>query len=51
MCHGYIPHDRDELATQHDGPEESEEGEPSFLADEASVDNELLTDGGDDAGN
>jgi hypothetical protein len=48
MCHGYYPHDHDELAAEHDGPDESEESEPSFLADEASVDSELLTDGGNE---
>jgi len=51
MCYGYTPHDRDELAAEHDGPDEAAESEPAFLADEASADSELLTDGGDDAGN
>jgi len=45
----WIPHDHDELAEDNDGPDELEaESDPSFLNDEASVESELLTDGGDD---
>jgi hypothetical protein len=47
MCHGYHPHDRNELA-KTDDPDEREESEPAFLNDEASVESELLTDGGDE---
>ena len=49
MCHGYFPHDHDELAEDNDGPDELEaENDPSFLNDEASVESELLTDGGNE---
>jgi hypothetical protein len=49
MCHGYFPHDHDELAEDNSGPDELEaESDPSFLNDEASVESELLTDGGNE---
>jgi hypothetical protein len=49
MCHGYFPHDHDELAEDNSGPDELEaESDPSFLDDEASVESELLTDGGNE---
>jgi hypothetical protein len=49
MCHGYFPHDHDELAEDTSGPDDLEaESDPSFLDDEASVESELLTDGGNE---
>ena len=43
MCHGFDMRDRSEFER-----EESEDDEPSFVNDEASVETEVLTDGGDD---
>ncbi|WP_254838165.1 hypothetical protein [Natronomonas marina] len=43
MCHGFDLRDRREFER-----EESEDEEPSFVNEEASVETEVLTDGGDE---
>lgn len=45
MCHGFDIRDRREVETE----EEDEADEPSFLNEEATVESEILTDGGDEA--
>ena len=43
MCHGFDMRDRREFER-----EDAEEEEPSFVNEEASVETEVLTDGGDE---
>jgi hypothetical protein len=45
MCHGFHTRDRHEFEAETD--EDEEVDEPSFVNEEASVESEILTDGGD----